>query len=1795
MYLHKTFFFSLLLTISFFGFNNTSYAQGPPSPEAVGFEPVDATDMVNLTNGNLAYVLPLMEIDGFPVNLSYHAGITPNLEASWVGLGWYLNPGAINRAANGTPDDWKEGVGISFTSFSETKEYYSITAGVGVIGTPVNVGVGAHWGGGQGLSGSIQANLGVVSGYADTNGNASVGINLGFVNATYATNGKPKYNAVVSQGYSWEGGNDNSNSVGASYSTDGTASVGYSGAKGSLGISFSGGGDFSVGGATAKGVGASFSSSSSSSSQGDATIDTKSMGMSVTVPVGPISISLGFRTTKVKISILKGYVNTEWGALYASEFTDIVAGEAKINNITQNKDGFTDYMNRDYKVDSYSTRLPQSEQEFIGDYSKTIENINFTFIAYDDYNVSAQGMMGSLTPRVFQNANVIGKGGRTENIDEDPIHIFWHHGASGNSVQRSLTNSSKPFEFYFDGQYTRTEKNSGHAYNTANLSNLTMNNFLTEGGHSGQAIGANRAHQGNYVEVYTNQQIANGQANGLITPKDIPNSSRNNTALFDPNGIGAYKITAVDGKTYHFALPVYHYEMIQRNQMERPEYRPSEHSPYFPLYRWEYDCEDVNEVRQYTRYATHWLLTAITAPDYVDIPDPDRGNALGTFNKEDYGYWIELEYGKWSDGYVWRSPYQDFVYDYNTNILDEVLTEDKGHYSFGRKQVYYLDRINSRNRSALFVKDIRYDGFGKELTYRFMNKSNQQREKLGNSGNNTSESSLNFTEPEMHVKEPEVYYKREYSLLLDKIVLVDAEDADLVQESGSSNLGGSLPNNYIPNDTNSPGWASPYFEDHYGQNYQYAIHQETNVLDVRDLPQNFVEDHALNVVNFNHGYSLVRNTPSSMMDGATYGGNNSAARLTLNSVEFLGRGGSVYMPATTFEYYDSSTIENPNFQPIDSFHKKDIEAHLDVRKGFVDAWGYMQDEYTDAGKTYSRAQLWSLKNIGTATGATININYEEDDYWTEAFSRRYWEENLKIKVVKNLDQNIFEIYIENLDGLSEELITKFDDYFMLNERVFIDLWICIEWNKRFGGRETGTFNLIGEDYYCTVKNVSRDEVKIVVPMEDGLLTGNAPGRALNKFFARESGVGSANYRERERGICNLSPGPGGTEHTVAFKLLANKVPENEVGGGLRVKEVVTTDGISTYRNSFDYRHPSKNRSSGITSYAPIDGLKFVPYQSEVPPPGVMYEYVTVKETDNFGKHIAATRYQHHVLKPVFDIFNPEIEFELLDSEGPEEDQLFWVDVTDNNGGLNGNNPKKVEATKIDVNINTALFGQVKSIEVLNPDGHLMNKTTHEYSNGRLASVSDTYKGYVKETFNSLKTIFVSNEDGTSVVDSKTKRLLSISSKTEYKNMLKKTRTLANGNETYVEYYNRDPWLNTFRDKQTKHANGNIYRTSMFPAYEYYEDMRSKALDSQYKNMLTQEAMKVRSVKTGSSWKTTSASVSTWKNGWSYLNDNGSTSSSNDIWRKHANYIWKGNIDANGTLGRELSPSDFNWGIGAIQDNEQWQKISEVTLYNRNSLPVETKDINDNYASSKLIDNNKYIEATGNARYTEMFYTGGEHYNVELSRFAPQIRGNQSLRYEGLAHTGNYSIKITPTDNTFGAVLHANKHRAGKYKVSVWIYKHNHENARFKQGYSGGLQEFNGEKVFAGDFVQLNHYFDRGETQTQGSTIFMVASASGDIYIDDFRMHPVYASMNSFVYDQGADELLYVLDANNMGTQYCYDLAGRLCRVYKEVAKDDGGVLYGGFELINEYEYHYDDVDSSIEQQTCKCADNQIIP
>lgn len=79
---------------------------GPGQPEMSSFKSVGAGNLVNLFSGDFSYNIPLMDVGGYPVNIYYDGGVGPEQEASWVGLGWNINPGNINRNMRGIPDDF---------------------------------------------------------------------------------------------------------------------------------------------------------------------------------------------------------------------------------------------------------------------------------------------------------------------------------------------------------------------------------------------------------------------------------------------------------------------------------------------------------------------------------------------------------------------------------------------------------------------------------------------------------------------------------------------------------------------------------------------------------------------------------------------------------------------------------------------------------------------------------------------------------------------------------------------------------------------------------------------------------------------------------------------------------------------------------------------------------------------------------------------------------------------------------------------------------------------------------------------------------------------------------------------------------------------------------------------------------------------------------------------------------------------------------------------------------------------------------------------------------------------------------------------------------------------------------------------------------------------------------------------------------------------------------------------------------------------------------------------------------
>jgi hypothetical protein len=127
---------------------------GPSQPEMSSFQPAGTKEMVNLFTGDFSYNIPLLDVGGYPVNIFYDGTVSMEQDASWVGLGWNINPGNVNRNMRGIPDDFNgEDQLISVQKMKPNK-----TWGINLAGDLELVGIKSlpDW-----LSLSIGANLGV--------------------------------------------------------------------------------------------------------------------------------------------------------------------------------------------------------------------------------------------------------------------------------------------------------------------------------------------------------------------------------------------------------------------------------------------------------------------------------------------------------------------------------------------------------------------------------------------------------------------------------------------------------------------------------------------------------------------------------------------------------------------------------------------------------------------------------------------------------------------------------------------------------------------------------------------------------------------------------------------------------------------------------------------------------------------------------------------------------------------------------------------------------------------------------------------------------------------------------------------------------------------------------------------------------------------------------------------------------------------------------------------------------------------------------------------------------------------------------------------------------------------------------------------------------------------------------------------------------------------------------------------------------------------------------------------------
>ncbi len=918
---------------------------GPKAPEAGAFEPVDATDMVNLLTGDLSYVLPLLNVPspegGYPLALSYHAGIAMDQEASWVGLGWNLNPGAINRSINGFPDDYRNSTFKEyFYDEGGSEEIYNLSVGYGSAEGTYSIGLGFSWGSNKSLTGSISISGGVAGasfGGKFSTDDRSASVNGGFTYAGLSFGASIGTDGVgINAGFS-----NNGTGFSIGVHSSGRTSIGIdmaSGKNNSIGLdlSFSKSG-FSISGSvknrdhngkTVGGFGTGIRLSYDNPiDSGDYITKQSGYHFPIIIPTPYGIFSASFGKQKLEWYLNKTETNSISGPLYFN-FAQQDSGAWRCRYFERGEQRryryhFVPTSDHVHPSSVYTVSWASRAQFFMDvhelsltgnsvDDKTQLDHNNATFPNYDKYNVDAQGLSGTISPRIFESGALLGLS--KEHSDGYRLSYSSFDDAS------ILGFEGRP-HFYFDNEYS-----SYLGVNeTSFIDAATTTDNIFEYHENSVQTPLNRRKTSKHIEYFANDEIENNLSSVLGRGFLKPHNSTIDRTNCPKNGIGAYTITGSNGKKFHYSLPVYNYETLTRS-FGMKDNKP-EASSYF-------------EKTQVEPYATHWLLTAVTGPDFIDK------NNNGYADEGDYGYWVNFEYGKWSEAYTWKAPYAE---DY---IISEDDPNIKSTY-IGVKDIYYLNKVKTRTHAALFIKSLREDDISHLWEYRTV------------SGNNPNSGQFNT---------PRFIVPSQKSLKLDKIILVKNEHDTVDKTSGD----------LIAN-PNSSVWVSIPREGN--RNAFYNL--QDNIIDYKD-DLNTAEVNAIKVIDFK--YKAPNN---SLAKGTPHTSNSEYGRLTLESADFKGKRGTKVIPPYTFEYSNHDSTFNIDNKSAWGYHKE-FPQTWSLNKIVTPEGGKIEIDYENHEFKSVIDHEFQKRNASNST-STVNYTFELDDIYNfqindsvyiDLFSRR---------------------------------------------------------------------------------------------------------------------------------------------------------------------------------------------------------------------------------------------------------------------------------------------------------------------------------------------------------------------------------------------------------------------------------------------------------------------------------------------------------------------------------------------------------------------------------------------------------------------------------------------------------------------------------------------------------------------------------------------------------------------------------------------------------------------------------------
>jgi hypothetical protein len=752
---------------------------GPSQPEVQSFEPIETSQMVDPFTGDFTYNIPLMDMDGYPINIAYHSGISMDQEASIVGLGWNLNPGVISRNMRGLPDDFN---GDQINRKSNFKENISAGLNGGVqlsfelVGKELKAKKGtANLTLSAGISYNNYRGLGITAGldysfkFAESRGSLLQHMGVGASLKMSSQDGLGISPSISYTGRLQKSNSELTSSIGLSYnSRQGLGKLTF-GIQLEKTISYSAkrieanpkltSEKFKRSNGTSSSI--SFANRSYTPQFND---NSKTFSADLTVKIG---------ATAIPSAALNG--------LFASGMFSISTIIDKETNTPAYGYMFSHNAEGRYNVVMDFNR--EKDNRYI---KKRTPNLPVTSYTHDLFSVSGQGVGGAFRPYrsdvgivydktssgkpdlgfnlgvelavpnlIFPLPNDIKVAGNfTTNIATN-ISGKWQDGNSLKDTYRFAGNSKsnpcyEPFYLKRQGEmagtYDREWVSSamgGEGVVAVKLNNSlqTTDQMIDVNGNPFTVTGQNKSNKRNFRDarnenmVFLDADEASNQ--GLQT--HIEHYEMNESHVMNPRtakcllsrktekrkGHHMSEITVYrpDGMRYVYGLPAYNTKQVEAT------FAIGDRQVNCSTGLTDYDSSDPNpnenkkgldrfvNIVEMPAYAHSYLLTAIVSPDYVDV----TGNGP---SDDDLGSWVKFNYtSKTVKGnyYRWRMPYHGANYDEGIRadhaIDNKEFKDDKASYLYGEKEIWYLHSIESKNYISEFTYSIRNDGIGAIAEY----------------------------------------------------------------------------------------------------------------------------------------------------------------------------------------------------------------------------------------------------------------------------------------------------------------------------------------------------------------------------------------------------------------------------------------------------------------------------------------------------------------------------------------------------------------------------------------------------------------------------------------------------------------------------------------------------------------------------------------------------------------------------------------------------------------------------------------------------------------------------------------------------------------------------------------------------------------------------------------------------------------------------------------------------------------------------------------------------------------------